>query len=200
MVTARSRCQDYFSGHSVHPGCNAILVALFAGILAIFCNLSGVATAATGPLRRSGGDYLPDTQDSKIVTVTTGGPADATLTVMTEPIEITRIDPAGKAHPIGEVDNFTPAFLGLHREQPTRIWLWNLQPTQRHDFGLLGPDMKVMMFVRLPPLHKVSYVFTFHQEGLFDFKCLEHQPDMSGQFLVLPPVGQVPPGHSVRRN
>ena len=42
------------------------------------------------------------------------------------------------------------------------------------------------MYVRLPPLKKTSYVFTFHQKGLFDFLCLRHPPEMSGQILVLP--------------
>ena len=44
------------------------------------------------------------------------------------------------------------------------------------------------MYVDLPPLKKTSYVFTFHHEGLLDFKCLQHAPSMAGEFLVLPPV------------
>jgi plastocyanin len=42
------------------------------------------------------------------------------------------------------------------------------------------------MKVLLPPLQETAYVFTFHQEGLFSFYCTMHQPEMSGQILVLP--------------
>jgi len=44
------------------------------------------------------------------------------------------------------------------------------------------------MKVMLPPLRETKYVFTFHQEGLFNFYCTMHQPAMSGQILVLPPA------------
>jgi hypothetical protein len=27
---------------------------------------------------------------------------------------------------------------------------------------------------------------------LFDFKCLQHQPEMSGQIMVLPPIADHP--------
>ncbi len=46
------------------------------------------------------------------------------------------------------------------------------------------------MYVDLPPLKKTSYIFTFHKEGLFDFKCLQHQPEMAGQIIVLPAIGK----------
>ncbi len=39
------------------------------------------------------------------------------------------------------------------------------------------------------PCRKVyedPYVFAFHAEGLFAFYCTMHQPEMSGQILVLP--------------
>jgi hypothetical protein len=45
---------------------------------------------------------------------------------------------------------------------------------------LLAPDLSILMYVDLPPLKKTSYVFTFHQEGLFDFRCTQHQPAMGG--------------------
>ena len=70
------------------------------------------------------------------------------------------------------------------------ITFWNLQPDDDHDFALLGPDFQIMMFVDLPPLKKTSYIFTFHKEGLFDFKCLQHQPEMAGQIIVLPPLAK----------
>jgi len=193
MNRARNRYRNYFSGSSGYPVCNAVVLALFVGVLAAFLNFSSTGVmAAAGPVKKPGAGYLPDAEGSKIVSVRTGGPADVTIMVVTEPIAVTRIGRDGKPQRIGDVNNFSPAFIGLHREQSTRIWFWNVEPKQDHDFALLGPDRKVLMYEKLPPLRQVAYVFTFHQEGLFDFKCLEHQPDMSGQFLVLPPVGQTP--------
>ena len=111
---------------------------------------------------------------------------------VTELIPVTRLDRDGKPRHIGDVNNFSPAFIAFRRDQATRIWFWKVEPAQKHDFALRGPDMKVLMNEKLRPLHQVSYVFTFDQKGLFDFKCLEHQLNMSGQFLVLPPVPQTP--------
>ena len=50
---------------------------------------------------------------------------------------------------------------------------------------LVGPDAHVLMKVLLPALRKTTYVFTFHDEGLFTFYCTMHQPEMTGQILVL---------------
>jgi len=33
---------------------------------------------------------------------------------------------------------------------------------------------------------RATYVFSFHDEGLFTFYCTMHQPEMTGQILVLP--------------
>lgn len=52
----------------------------------------------------------------------------------------------------------------------------------------MGEDLKVLMYVDLPALQKTSFIFTFRREGKVDFKCLRHQPAMSGQILVLPPI------------
>jgi plastocyanin len=51
---------------------------------------------------------------------------------------------------------------------------------------LVSPDSNVLMKALLPALRKTTYVFTFHEEGLFTFYCTMHQPEMSGQILVLP--------------
>jgi plastocyanin len=51
---------------------------------------------------------------------------------------------------------------------------------------LVGPDANVLMKVLLPALRTTTYVFTFHEAGLFTFYCTMHQPEMSGQILVLP--------------
>ena len=35
-------------------------------------------------------------------------------------------------------------------------------------------------------------MFTFHEEGLFNFLCAMHQPAMAGQILVISPVRRAP--------
>ncbi len=87
----------------------------------------------------------------------------------------------------GEVYAFAPAFVAVRRDAPTRITLWNLQPDDEHDFMLEEPGGRALMHLRLAPLSKTVYVFTFHREGLFAFRCAIHQPEMNGQILVLPP-------------
>jgi len=81
---------------------------------------------------------------------------------------------------------FSPAFVAKHREEPIELTFWNLQPDDEPAFALLGSNEKMLMSAVLKPLSKTSYVFTFCREGLFDFKCLEHRPEMNGQILVQP--------------
>jgi plastocyanin len=134
--------------------------------------------------------FLPKGADTKLVTVTPTGDAEAGYTVLTQAVAVKETGPKVTIDKFGEVYAFSPTFIAVHRGQPTQIDFWNLQPDDEHDFALLGPNLKVLMYEKLPPLTKTSFVFTFHQEGAFDFKCLRHQPEMSGQFLVLPPVKQ----------
>jgi plastocyanin len=137
---------------------------------------------------RKGPFFLPSGPATKIVTVTRTGEAEAGITMLTEAVAIKETGPKAAVTKFGEVYAFSPSFVAVHREQPTQIEFWNLQPDDEHDFALLGPDLSVLMYVKLPPLEKTSYIFTFHREGEIDFKCLRHQPEMSGQILVLPPV------------
>jgi plastocyanin len=132
--------------------------------------------------------FLPKGADTKLVTVTPTGDAEAGYTVLTQAVAVKETGPKVTIDKFGEVYAFSPTFIAVHRDQPTQIDFWNLQPDDEHDFALLGPNLKVLMYEKLPPLTKTSFVFTFHQEGAFDFKCLRHQPEMSGQFLVLPPA------------
>jgi plastocyanin len=132
--------------------------------------------------------FLPSGAATKIVTVTKTGEAQAGITLLTEAVAVKETAPRATIKEFGEVYAFSPSFFAVHRDQATEIDFWNLQPDDEHDFALLGPDLTVLMYVRLPPLQKTSYIFTFHQEGEVDFKCLRHQPEMSGQILVLPPV------------
>ncbi len=51
----------------------------------------------------------------------------------------------------------------------------------------MDPHGNILLHVALSAVEERSYVFTFHQEGLFTFYCGMHQPGMRGQILVLPP-------------
>ena len=121
------------------------------------------------------------------MTVAPPGEAAAAVTVLTQAVAVKESGPKQTVKRFGEVYAFAPAFIAVHREQPTEISFWNLQPDDEHDFMLVDPDGNVLMKVSLPPLKKTTYVFTFHREGLFPFYCTMHQPEMSGQILVLPP-------------
>jgi plastocyanin len=161
----------------------AVLGAL---ILATASRLTalGAGDAAAAP---PGPFFLPSGEAAKIVTVTRTGEAEAGITMLTEAVAVKETGPRQTVKKFGETYAFSPAFVAVHRDVPTQIEFWNLQPDDEHDFALLGPDLKVLMYVKLPPLEKTSYIFTFHREGLIEFKCLRHQPEMSGQILVLPP-------------
>lgn len=134
-------------------------------------------------------DYLPNETASKLVTVTSGeGSAQAGVTVLTEAVAVKETGPQQTVARFGEVYAFAPSFIAVHRDEPTAISFWNLQPDDEHDFMLVAPDLTVLMKVTLPALKKTTYVFTFHRDGLFNFYCTMHQPEMSGQILVLPPM------------
>ena len=146
-----------------------------------------MAHAESSTQARKGPFFLPSGAATKIVTVAKAGQAQAGITMLTEAVAVKETGPKPSVKKFGEVYAFNPSFIAVHREQPTQIEFWNLQLDDEHDFALLGPDLTVLMYVKLPPLQKTSYIFTFHQEGEVDFKCLRHQPEMSGQILVLPP-------------
>ncbi|MBE3604926.1 hypothetical protein IMX07_14995 [bacterium] len=151
-----------------------------------------IVTLAAGGRRsaNAAASFLPNAEDSKIVSVSKSGAPEAAVTVMTVAVAVKETGPQATVKKFGETYAFSPNFIAVHRDEPTQIELWNLQPDDEHDFALLGPDLKVMMYERLKPLSKSSWIFTFHREGLFDFKCLTHQPEMAGQILVLPPQGK----------
>jgi plastocyanin len=148
--------------------------------------LSRAGTAAAQPPAPAS-EFLPDQTDSKVVTVTKNETPAAEIVIVTQAIVVKESGPKASIDRFGEVYSFSPAFIALHRDQPTEITLWNLQPDDQHDFALIGANQKIMMSLVLKPLSKTSYVFTFHRQGLFNFKCLEHQPAMNGQLLVMPP-------------
>lgn len=133
--------------------------------------------------------YLSSGQSAKIVSVATSGQPAARVIVQTQGVAIKETGPRETVARYGEVYAFAPATIIVHREEPTLIEFWNLQPDDDHDFMLMDPRWSVMMKVLLPALKKTSYIFTFHEEGLFNFTCAMHQPAMSGQILVVPPAG-----------
>ena len=155
--------------------------------IALECAITFASAGGAARAKERGGFFMPTGDSTKIVTVTQKGEAEAGVTVMTEAIAVKETGPRATVAKFGETYAFTPTFIAVHRDEPTQIEFWNLQPDDEHDFALLGPDLKVLMYEKLAPLTKTSWVFTFHREGLFNFKCLVHQPEMSGQILVLPP-------------
>jgi plastocyanin len=133
--------------------------------------------------------FMPNAEALKVVSVTTtnAGPVGANILVQTHRVAVKETGPKETVARFGEVYAFSPAFIAVHRDEPTMIRFWNLQGDDNHDFMLVDPHLTVLMKVLLPPLKETSFVFTFHKEGLFNFICAMHQPAMSGQILVLPP-------------
>jgi plastocyanin len=132
--------------------------------------------------------YLPGVQDSKIVTVTKEGNASAEVTVLTQAVAVKETGPKATIERFGEVYAFAPSLVAVHRDEPTMITFWNLQPDDQHDFSIVDAKGKPLMDLPLAPLSRTSFIFTFHRPGIFQFRCLVHQPAMSGQILVLPPA------------
>lgn len=145
-------------------------------------------SAAPACAKGKGGFFLPSPENAKVVRVSSSGEAAAGITVVTEALAVKQRGPRATVKKFGEVYAFSPQFIAVRRDEPTQIEFWNLQPDDEHDVAILDADLKVLMYQPLPPLAKTSWIFTFHREGLFAFKCLVHQPEMSGQILVLPPA------------
>jgi plastocyanin len=147
---------------------------------------AGSAFSASPAEREKNNYYLPGTDQSKMVSVSSTGAAQAEIIVMTEAVAIKETGPKETIAKFGEVYAFAPSFIAVHKDEPTRLTFWNLQPDDEHDFMLADPDLNVMMHVKFKPLSKNSWIFTFHKEGVFPFYCAVHQPEMNGQILVLP--------------
>jgi plastocyanin len=157
----------------------AMLIGLSAG--------AADTTSRAAPAEGAARSFMPDAAASRIVTVASDGGATADIVILTEAVAVKETGPKETIGHFGEVYAFSPAFIAVHRDQPTRITLWNLQPDDDHDFMLEDRPGHALMHLRLKPLSKTSYTYTFHREGLFAFRCAMHQPEMNGQILVLPP-------------
>ena len=159
----------------------ALLIAVAAACAAD--TMAGGAGAA-GAVRY----FMPDAAASKFVTVTSAATAaPLSVVILTEAVAVKETGPKPTIEHFGEVYAFSPSFIAVHRDEPTRITLWNLQPDDDHDFMLEDRPGHALMHLRLVPLSQTSHIYTFHREGLFDFRCAVHQPEMNGQILVLPP-------------
>ncbi len=133
--------------------------------------------------------YMPNADASKIVSVSTqtNQPVSANILIQTRAVAVKETGPKETVAKFGGVYAFSPTFVAVHRDEPTLIRFWNLQPDDNHDFMLIDPHSHVLMSQLLPPLKETAFVFTFHEEGLFNMICAMHQPAMNAQILVLPP-------------
>jgi plastocyanin len=159
----------------------------FSGEIAVLILAVALALASPASGAQESKYYLPDAAASRVVTVTKSGPAEAAITILTQAVAEKEDDEGGK-RPVCQIYAFNPSLIVVRRDEPTSISFRNYQADDEHDFMLVGPDSSVLMFEPLPVLVETSYVFTFHQEGLFSFYCTLHQPEMSGQILVVPPI------------
>lgn len=152
----------------------------------LLCASAASALAASPVEREKNNYYLPGESQSRVVSVSARGEAQAEIIVLTEAIAIKETGPKETIAKFGEVYGFAPSFIAVRKDEATRLSFWNLQSDDEHDFMLADPDLNVLMHVKLKPLSKNSWVFTFHKEGIFTFYCGVHQPEMNGQILVLP--------------
>jgi plastocyanin len=132
--------------------------------------------------------YLPTAEASRIVSVSSNAPSGVNILIQTHRVAVNETGPKETIAKFGEVYSFSPNFFAVHRDEPTTIHFWNLQPDDNHTFMLMDSRAQVLMNILLPPLQELSYTFTFHEEGLFHFVCAMHPAPMNGQILVLPPI------------
>lgn len=158
------------------------MLALTAGCRVAYQEPPGNRHLAPDP----GSFYLPGPAASQTLSVSTQQVAATEVSVHTQRIAVKETGPRETIDRFGEVYAFSPSFFAVHREEPTRIRFRNLQPDDNHAFMLVDPKGRVLMNLLLPPLEEVSYVFTFHEEGLYRFVCSFHPTVMWGQLLVLP--------------
>ena len=182
-------CDSFFHSRSRRPPRSYTAALCAAAILLASASAAYAAESTTGTPGASGAAarYMPDAAASRILTVAKSGTAAASIVVLTEAVAVKETGPKATIAHFGEVYAFSPNFIAIHRDEPARITLWNLQPDDEHDFMIEDRSGHALMHLRMPPLSKTSYVYTFHREGLYDFRCAVHQPEMNGQILVLPP-------------
>jgi plastocyanin len=171
-------------------------LGLLGGAVLMVAALGGCTTSKPEMMGNLGHElhpesfYLPNAEASRVVTLATNGTAAATILVQTHRVAVKETGPRETVQKFGEVYAFSPNFFAVHREEPTRLRFWNLQPDDNHGFMLMGPRSQILMNSLLSPLQETVYILTFHEEGLFSFVCSLHPNAMFGQILVLPPVAR----------
>ena len=167
-------------------GMLAIVLAVFALRWPAFAQApqGGASAAQRTPVAPP--EFMPNAAASKIVSVARTGHPRNRIVVMTEAVAVKETGPAATVKRFGEVYAFSPATIIVRQNQPTLITLWNLQPDDVHDFAIVDAAGKPLMDLPLKPLTQTPLIFTFHKAGVMEFRCLVHQPEMSGQILVLP--------------
>lgn len=159
-----------------------IPAALLTVLLLVPC-----ALAAEHRMDHAAKTAAVDPGAAKIVTVAKADEWEpGGLTIMTQAVAVKETGPKETVAKFGEIYAFSPNFLAVKRETPTLIRFWNLQPDDEHDFALLGSKGQVLFYFKLPPLGEAYYTLTFHKDGVFNFECPIHRPNMNGQILVLP--------------
>ena len=90
-------------------------LAAFAALLSFL-----MAGAAHAHPAHKGGFFLPTGDKAKIVTITATGEATAGITVMTEAIAEKETGPKDTVEKFGELYAFSPEFIAVHRDEPTK--------------------------------------------------------------------------------
>src|SRR5579864_8952267 len=168
------------------PGPRSRIFAQLLMVMVLIWVGATPAVSAPPAEREKNNFYLPGKEQAQTVSVAPSGDAHAEIIVLTEAVAVKETGPKETVAKFGEVYGFAPSFIAVHKDEPTRLTFWNLQPDDEHDFMLADPNLNVLMHVKLKPLSKNSLVFNFHKEGIFPFFCAVHQPEMNGQILVLP--------------
>jgi hypothetical protein len=109
--------------------------------------------------------YLPASASSRIVSVSAAGQAAARIIVQTQAVAVKETGPKQTVARFGEVYAFSPATLLVHRDEPTLMEFWNLQPDDDHDFLLMDPHWAVMMKVLLPSSGRRPMSSRFTRKG-----------------------------------
>ena len=102
-----------------------IAVVLLLGFLA---SAAGSALAASPAEREKNNYYLPGKHQSQMVSVSSTGEAQAEIVALTEAIAVKETGPKETVAKFGEVYAFAPSFIAVHKDEPTRLTFWNLQP------------------------------------------------------------------------
>src|SRR5262245_56196983 len=102
----------------------AVVIALIA---------AGQGRAAAGQTNDTTRYYLPNAENSKIVTVTPTGKPAAHVIVQIHAMATKDTDPETVAR-FGEVFAFSPNTIIVHQDEPTQLEFWNLQAEMDHDF------------------------------------------------------------------